>query len=148
MKSIIIKSMTVLFICTSLFGFTSKPGGEGFEILLNNEVVLQQFGNSMNTVKSLRLNQSSQNEKLSIKYFHCGKIGKNRTITLKNSQDKVLKTFSYKDVSTASSAMMLNVKDILAIKKENGNSIKLYYAASELANERMLAILIIPDIAK
>lgn len=148
MKSIIIKSMTLLFVCASLYAFTAKPGGEGFEILLNNQVVLQQFGEDMNTIKSLRLNQSSQNEKLSIKYYHCGRIGKNRTITLRNGQDKVLKTFSYKDAATASSPMTVDVRDILSIKKGNGNTVKLYYSASELATERMLAILIIPDVSK
>lgn len=148
MKIIIIKSITLLFISTIFLAYTSKPGGEGFEILLNNEVVLQQFGKDLNSVKSLRLNKKSQNEKLSIKYFHCGRIAKNRIITLKNGQNKLLKSFSFKDASSPSSAMMLDVKDILAIKKGNGNTIKLYYSASELANERMLAILIIPDVSK
>ena len=44
MKSIISKSMLVLAICATLFSFRNKPGGEGFEIYLNNKVVVQQFG--------------------------------------------------------------------------------------------------------
>lgn len=148
MKSIIIRSIVLLFLSSVIFSFNYKPGGEGFEIYLNNKIVLQQYGNEMNTVKSFRLHQSSQNEKLSIKYFHCGKVGLNRTITFKNGNDKVLKVYSYNDASTPSAMMNLDVKEIFNIKNGNGNTLKLYYASSELKKGRMLATVLISDVAK
>ena len=146
MKSIILKSVTLLLICAGFFAFTSKPGGEGFEIYLNDKVVLQQFGSEMNTVKSISLQQSSKNETLRIKYYHCGRIGKERLITIKNGQDKVLKVFRYKDAAVPSSTMTLEVKEVLNLK--NGSTLKLYYSSSELTKGRLLATILVPDNSK
>lgn len=138
MKSISSKTIALIAICTTLFSFSPKPGGEGFEISLNNKVILQQYGGDMNTVKSLKLTQSSASDHLSIKYHHCGKVGKNRVITIKDGQNKVLKEFRYADVTTPVSAMAINVKDILNLKKRS-STVKLFYASSELPNGRVLA---------
>lgn len=138
MKSITSKTMALFAICTTLFSFSTKPGGEGFEIYLNNKVVLQQFGGDMNTVESLQLNSSGNNDKLTIKYHHCGKVGKNRIITVKDGQNKVLKQFRYADAVTPVSPMAVNVNDILSFKKKD-NTLKLFYSSSELPNGRVLA---------
>ncbi len=139
MKSIISKPMALITICATLFSFSPKPGGEGFEIYLNNKAVIQQYGNEMNTVKSLNLNQSLSNDQLTIKYHHCGKVGKNRVVTIKDGQNKVLKEFRYADVATPVAAMALNVKDIVSLGKSNKNSLKLSYSSSELPDGRTLA---------
>ncbi len=139
MKSIISKTTVLVAICTTLFSFSTKPGGEGFEIYLNNKVVLQQYGGDMNTVKSLQLKSSSTTDKLTIKYHHCGKVGKNRVITIKDGQNKVLKEFRYTDAATPVSAMAINVKDILSLKKVSSSTLKLFYSSSELPNGRVLA---------
>lgn len=138
MKSIISKPMALVVICAILSSFSPKPGGEGFEIYLNNKVVLQQYGGDMNTVKSLQLTQSSAADQLTVKYHHCGKIGKNRIITIKDGQNKVLKEFRYTDAATPVSAMAINVKDILSLKK-GSSTLKLFYSSSELPNGRVLA---------
>ena len=139
MKSIISKMMVLITICAALFSFSSAPGGEGFEIYLNNKAVIQQYGNEMNTVKSLQLNQSLSNGQLTIKYHHCGKVGKNRVVTIKDGQNKMLKEFRYPDAATPVATMALNVKDILSLRKGNNNSLKLSYSSSELPDGRVLA---------
>jgi hypothetical protein len=141
MKSIISKAMVLVTVCAILFSFSPKPGGEGFEIYLNNKVLLQQYGNEMNTVKALQLDQSAIAGQLTIKYYHCGKVGKNRVITIKDPQNKVLKEFRYADAATPLSAMAINVKDIMSLKKGNKTILKLFYASSELPNGRMLVTL-------
>ena len=73
MKTIIHKVMALLITSAMLFSFTpnfplgSVNGGEGFEILLNGKVVLQQFGKDLNTVKSLQLSDASASDKLTIR---------------------------------------------------------------------------------
>jgi hypothetical protein len=84
-----------------LFSFSTIHGGEGFEIYLNNKVVLQQFGSNMNNVKTLKLDQAVANDEISVRYHHCGRVGKNRTITIKDEQDKVLKQWKFSDVPDA-----------------------------------------------
>ncbi len=142
MKSIISKTMVLVAVCTALFSFSYKPGGEGFEIYLNNKVILQQYGNDMNTVKSLQLNQSSSNDKLTIKYHHCGRVGKNRVVTIKDGQNNVLKEFRYADAATPVAAMSVPVKDMLNLKKGSSPTLKLYYSSSELPNGRMLVSIV------
>ena len=139
MKSIISKTLALVAVFTALFSFSHKPGGEGFEIYLNNKVILQQYGSDMNQVKSLQLNQASPDDKLTIKYHHCGRIGKNRVVTIKDGQNNVLKEFRYADAATPVAAMSVPVKDMLNLKKGSSPTLKLYYSSSELPNGRMLA---------
>ena len=137
MKSITSKTVAFVAICVTLFSFSPKPGGEGFEISLNNKVVLQQFGSQMDAVKSMSLNQGSYNDQLTIKYHHCGKVGKNRVVTIKDGQNKILKEWHFADASTPVAAMAINVKDILALQKGNSR-VNLYYSSSELPKGRLL----------
>ena len=143
MKSIISKTMTLVALAATIFSFSSKPGGEGFEILLNNKVVLQQYGSEMNTVKSLQLNQNSPNDQLTIKYYHCGRVGKNRIVTIKDDHNNVVKEWRFADAGTPVAAMSCSVKEIINLKKANSNTFKLYYSSSELPKGRLLASVII-----
>jgi hypothetical protein len=141
MKSIISKTMMLVAIGAALLSFSPKPGGEGFEISLNNKVVIQRYGSDINVVNNLQLNQTASNDKLIIKYHHCGKVGKNRIVSIKDGQNNLLKEFRYADVSAPVGAMSLPVKDILSLKKGSANSLKLFYSSSELPNGRVLAII-------
>jgi hypothetical protein len=149
MKAIIFKTMSLVAIAATLFSFSPKPGnasgnpmaakgGEGFEISLNNKVLIQRYGTDINAMNSLQLNAASVNDQLIIKYHHCGKVGKSRVITIRDGQNKMLKEFRYADVATPVAAMSLPVKDLLSLKKSNP-TLKLYYASTELPNGRLLA---------
>jgi hypothetical protein len=142
MKSMISKTMMLVAIGTTLLSFSTKPGGEGFEISLNSKVVIQRYGSDINAVNSLQLNQTSVSDQLTIKYHHCGRVGKNRIVTIKDGQNKVLKEFRYADATTPVAAMAVPVKDILGLKKGSSNSFKLYYSSSELPNGRLLTTLL------
>ena len=139
MRSIIAKTFSLLVISTALFSFSAKPGGEGFEVYLNNKLILQRFGNNMKAVQTIRLDEGSANDELTIKYHHCGKVGKNRVLTVKDGQDKVLKAIRFADVSYETGGMSCRVKDIISLKKGNSATLKLYYSSSELPEGRLLA---------
>ena len=126
----------------TLFSNKSNFGGEGFEVYLNNKLVLQQFGKDLNSVKSLQLDQSASNGQLAIRYFHCGRPGKSRVVTIKDEQNDVLKEWRFGDTQDAAAKLCCNVKDILALPKlKAGKKVNLYYASSELPGGRLLAIL-------
>jgi flagellar hook assembly protein FlgD len=134
----------LMFVSFALFSFTHRKGGEGFEIYLNSKLVLQQFGSQLNNLKSIQLDQNSPNDELTIKYYHCGQAGKNRSITIKDGQNKVLKEWHFADVSTGSAAMTCKVKDITGLKKGEGPiTFNLYYSSSELPKGRQLASLVV-----
>lgn len=126
----------------TLFPYNNNFGGEGFEVYLNDKLVLQQYGEKMNTVKTLELDQSASNGQLAIRYYHCGKPGKSRVVTIKDEQNIVLKEWRFGDAKDASSKVSCNVKDIFALPKfKAGKKLNLYYAATELPNGRLLATL-------
>lgn len=138
---------SLIMLCIVLFSFTFKTtesifGGEGFEVYLNNKLVLQQFGKEINKVETLQLDQSASNGELAIRYFHCGQPGKNRVVTIKDEQNIVLKEWKFGDTKDASAKLCCNVKDVLALPKiKAGKKMNLYYASTELPNGRLLAIL-------
>ena len=118
-------------------------GGEGFEVYLNDKLVLQQFGTKMNEVKSLQLDQSVSNGQLAIRYFHCGRPGKGRVVSIKDEKNIVLKEWRFGDAKDASAKLCCNVKDILALPKiKAGKKVNLFYTSTELPNGRLLAILL------
>lgn len=142
MKSIISKAMVLVAIAATLLSFSSNFGGEGFEISLNGKLLLQQFGKDLNTVKTLQINPGSPNDQLTIRYHHCGRVGKNRVVTIKDAQDKLVKEWRFADAASALSDMSCPVKEIVGNKK--GNTVfKLYYSSTELPNGRQLASVVV-----
>jgi hypothetical protein len=93
----------------------------------------------MDAVKTLELSKSQPGDKLTIRYYHCGKVAKNRTVTIKDGSDQVIKVWRFKDAQISMGDMSCNVQDLLSLKKGNNKVFKLYYASSELPNGRMLA---------
>lgn len=141
MKSIITKGLMLMIITATLFSFSAPLGGEGFEISLNGKMVVQRYGANIDDVKTLQLSPGSANDQLSVKYYHCGRVGKHRIISLKNGQNNVVKEWRFTDVNEPTPTMTCNVKDILSVK--NTGVLKLYYSSSELPKGRMLANIVV-----
>ena len=126
----------VLAVCITLFSFSSKWGGEGFEIYLNNKLVMQQFGKDMDNVRSLQLDANYYNSQLSVKYYHCGKMGTNRRISVRDQHNNLLKEWQF--VNSSDVAMNCPVNEIMSLQKEKNKSLNLFYSSTELAKERLL----------
>lgn len=138
MKSIFRNSIAVVATAAVLLAFSPEFGGEGFEISLNSKVLIQKYGPNINDVNSLQLDQSSLNGELTVKYHHCGKIGKNRVISMRDGQDKIVKEWRFTDAREPVGPMTCKVKDILALKKANSSYFKMYYSSTELPKGRLL----------
>ena len=139
-------ALSVLTIGAVLFSFTPK-GGEGFEIYLNNKLVMQQFG-SQTSIKSFPIDQRFSNDQLTVKYYHCGQVGKNRHIIIKDGQNKIIKDWRFNDDSK-SAAMNFPVKEILQFQKGSEESkLGLYYSSSELPSGRLLASIVLTTESK
>jgi hypothetical protein len=137
-----LRFMAVLSAVAALFSF-STTGGEGFEVFLDKKLILQQFGKQMDNVKTIKLDQSFSEQQLVVKYHHCGQVGKNRSITIRDSKNKVLKEWKYANTNAANmvlsdAAMKCRVKDIVGLQKSNPGILNLYYYSSELPKGRLL----------
>ena len=134
--------IALLAFCATLFSFAPKFGGEGYQVFINNKMVLEHYGSQIDVVKTLTLDEYSANGQITVKYYHCGKVSKGRVITIKDDQKNILKQWKFTDVNESTPAMNCSVKEIIGLRKNiNSNSLNLYYASSELPNGRLLAIL-------
>jgi len=140
---------TLLALATSfitLSAFTNM-GGDSFTIYLNDKLLLKEYVYNTQGIKNLQLDQRSYNDQLNIYYNHCGQTGTDRSITLKDGQNRILKEWHFPDATGANTAMTCRVKDILDCQK-GGGSINLYYTSRELRNGRLLASLQLPADSK
>ena len=135
---IAVKSL-LLLVCGTLFSFSPKAGGDSFEIVLNGKRVLQQFVYASKGVQTIQLTQTSDNDKLDIYYSHCGQVGKNRYITIKNEKDQPIKVWKLADAADKNGAMSFKLKDILSLRKNKTDKLNLFYSSSELPAGRTLA---------
>lgn len=151
MKSIKRKNWLFASILASfsflLLSFYTNKGGEGFEIYLDSKLVLQQFNNNISHSNSISLDKNLSNSEITVKYFHCGRVGKNRIITIKDDSQKILKEWHYPDVAAANMtsgqlAMTFKVADILSLQKKTVGKFSLYYSSGELPQGRLLTTLI------
>lgn len=131
--------ITLLASSAIFSSFKPVAGGEGFEIYLNNKLVMQRFGNQLNSVQELQLDKRSASDQLIIKYHHCGKVGKNRVVTIRDDRDRILKEWRFEDSGKPVAAMACNVKEILSLDNIRTNKLKLYYSSTELPGGRQLA---------
>jgi hypothetical protein len=118
----------------------SPAGGECFEIFQDNKLVLQRCGKDINSVQTISL-ANAGNSELTVKYYHCGQVGKNRVLTLKSSDGKTLKEWKFANSSTKEYGMKCGVKEIFSTKVSNTANLKLYYSSSELPDGKLLAII-------
>ncbi|MEO8405388.1 MAG: hypothetical protein ABI480_12355 [Chitinophagaceae bacterium] len=136
-KKMIISSM-IIALSALFFSFTKLPGGDSFEIYLNKKMVMQQYVAQMTGPKQLVLSQSNANDQLDIYYSHCGQIGTDRTITIKDAQNKVIKTWHFPNASASNKAMSVKAKELLDLQK-SGTNLQLFYSSHELPEGRLLA---------
>lgn len=135
--------MAVVTLAATLLSFSDKFGGEGFEISVKDKIVLRQYGSDMKDVKSLQLDKLSVNDQLTIRYHHCGRVGKNRIVSIKDGANRIVKEWRFEDVPAPVAAMSCNIKDIFELRQSKGNVFKLCYSSSELPNGRVLTNLVV-----
>ena len=137
-KTNFLTALSLIIVSATCFAFTVRNGGEGYEIYLDNKVVLQQYGKQMDEVKNLPLTNAYANTSLAIRYFHCGKNGTGRTVSIRNQKNIVLKQWRYGDTGVM---LTCNVNDITGLQNTVNGPLQLFYTSNELPAGRTLAII-------
>ena len=150
MKKIISKIFALVAIAATLLSFkaNSPAGGEGFEIYVNGKVVIQRFNKEVEVVKTLQLNPAAPGDKITFRYYHCGLVGKNRFVTIKNADGSPLKVWYYTDAAAPAGDMSCTVKDLLSLQKNKSGTLKIFYSSSELPKGRQLVDIVFGDTVK
>ena len=133
-----LKKAAVLLLMTAvaigLFSFTENPGGESFEVFLNGKLMISQHVMQKETA-TLAIDPRAERDEIKVTYNHCGQTGKDRTVTITNAQNKVLKTFHFADAAS----MTFTVKDLGLTASSAKTNLNLVYASKELPKGRLLA---------
>jgi hypothetical protein len=142
-KSRAVKYFTPLVLLLTAFSLASKAGGDSYEIYINSKLIVQQVRMGVE-VENLQLSKANYNDELVIRYNHCGRTGKGRSIALRDEKNNIVKEWKFAD---GSASMTVAVKEILELQKKNANTtLSLYYFSSQyLPKGRMLTSVKLQD---
>lgn len=128
-QKFLLSFLSVLFLSAST---TAKAGLDGYEIYLNDKLILKQYVNEPLNLESLGLTQANINDKLTIHYSQCNvpdKLGKGRSITVKDLKGKTVKQWRFSDAKGGSTGMVIAVKELLQLDQGTAGKLSLYYTA-------------------
>lgn len=131
---------SIVFFCAATI---AKAGLDSYEIYLNEKLILKQYVNGPLKLASLQLSQANINDRIVINYSQCnmpGKIGKGRSISVKDANGKTVKVWKFANASGEKVGIVIPVKELLALNNlYAGKHLAFYYAAEGLMQGQMLA---------
>lgn len=136
------KQIICVVLGATLLAFTSIRGGESYTIHLNSKLLVDHYMTSKAETPTLSLDNASENDQISVYYNECGKIGKERKLSIQDVQGNVLKTWSFANTLGEHTPMICKVKDIVALKKNERSTLRLYYSSKEVSTGRFLATIL------
>jgi hypothetical protein len=144
-----VNALVGIALCSLLVSFASPTGSgaHSVQIYLDSKLIIEQYLNFGKTgAPKLMLDPAGKYDQLIVKYNECGRTVTGRTITLKDNNNKVLKIWQFEGASTGyQESMICSVKDILAWKPKENNSLNLYYSSKEFPEGQQIAYVIIGD---
>ena len=133
--------LAATLVTVAFFSFSPKPGGDHFEVYLNKKLVFTQIVNQPGMLKSLILDQRNIGDQVDVYYSHCGKLGTQRMIAIKDGKD-MLKQWKFSDAN--GKFMSVGAKELLSLKnKAADKKVDLYYSSSEIPEGRLLASIVL-----
>ena len=135
-----IRAIVLLALTTSLFAFSSTFGGDSYQIYLNKKLLVKEYVAAGHAIQSFSLDKSTYNQEVDIYYSHCGQVGKERTITVRDDYNKVFKQMRFAEFDGRNSGMSFHVSDFLNWDKLGSvDQLGIYYSSKELPGGRLLA---------
>jgi hypothetical protein len=129
----------ILTTVVLLFSFNNRnAGGEGFEVYLNDKLVLQQFGHKSPSSNMLDLEQAKPADKISVKYYHCGKVPKNGLLSVRNDKSDILKKWNFIVRKQTTADVNCKAAEILNLETKQ-TTMQLYYSSTDLPGGRLIA---------
>src|ERR1700743_3169651 len=106
------KVVALLIVGVTVF-LPAFAGGDSYRIFLNGKMVMTQYVTQPLSLSSLPLSEANSKDELVVYYSHCGAIGKERSITIKDEKGTVLKEWKFADADNQKDVgMHIPVKDI------------------------------------
>jgi hypothetical protein len=132
------------FAILSLSSFALRPGGDIYEIYLNNQLLTKQYSTHPLGMKTLHLSKANAADRLVVFYLHCGTIGKARKLYLRNDAGQVMKEWKFTDASGKDEGMVIPVKEILQVEERANSALSLFYSSNLMPEGKSLTALDMP----
>jgi len=139
-----VNALVGVALCSILFAFTAATGAHSVRIYLDGKLMVEQYISSKSETARITLDPDGKHNQLMVRYNECGRTVSGRKITLKDSNDKVLKEWRFEGSSTGfEGSMECATKDILQLKSKESNTLKLCYSSNDFPDGGVIAYLII-----
>lgn len=132
-------SLMWIAVSVILLSFSPKFGGDSFTISIDGKQVIQHYVVRQAPTPVLTLSPAPSTEEVSVYYSHCGQIGKGRSVSIKNDQQKIIKEWRFADAVNEHTAMTIKASEIKALFKNGAETLNMHYASRELPEGRLLA---------
>ncbi len=112
----------ILAALTGVLAFATLRAGGGadsFKVYLNNKLIHEQWVGQKISLDQLPLDESNLNDKLTFHYSHCGKIGTDRKLIVKDADGKTIREWKFANAEGKQSGMVVPVKELLQVRQQN-----------------------------
>jgi hypothetical protein len=137
------KGLVWIAFCTTLFSF-SKIGGDSYTIHLNEKKLVENYVHSKAVTPTISLSQTTSSDQLFVYYNECGKIGKERKLSIRDEKDTILREWKFTNATGEHTPMICKAKEIHALKNNGNNKLKLFYTSRDVKGQ-LLATLEVAD---
>lgn len=138
-----LKALCLLILSVPVLSASARFGGDGYAIYLNDKLIVSQSLAKPLNLKTLPITEKNVGDRLVIRYTQCNApatVGKNRVITLKNEEGKVVKEWRFKDLDGEAADMVIPVKEILALQKTSNGTLSFFYSADGNKLQKLAAL--------
>lgn len=124
--------------CMLLSAFAMFPGGDRYEVFLDNELIIKEHVYGQRKDSPLPIDQHA-NATVTVSYSHCGVTGTSRTLSLRDESQRLIREWKFADVSPSiEDPMTIQVKEMVAAASGKSN-ISLYYQSKEVVKAVKIA---------
>ena len=138
------RMLCLMVIGIMAFGFRASAGLDYYEIFLNNKLIMKRAMNEPMPGEALNLGKLTATDQLVINYSQChadDRLGKGRSIVLKDSKGVTIKEWKFADGTTSNRNMVISIKDLVqSAKATDDNQFTLYYTAKESAVQKLATL--------
>ena len=113
-----ISRLAIMLAGVVLVSFISPRGGDHYQVYLNKKLIFQEYVSLSSSVKSFQLERNNYSGEIDVVYSHCGEAGKNRIIKITDTENNLLKQWTFGNGKDHKSAMNFQVKEMLLSKRD------------------------------
>jgi hypothetical protein len=132
------EAIVALFLL--LAAFAPRPGGYSYTIHLNNKLVSEHYVTSKFETPTITLSEQDMKGTFGVSFNECGQIGQGRKLSLRTSDQKILKEWSFTNSTTQHDPVEVALKEVSSILVSG--KVALYYSSERVTKPQVVVYLV------